>query len=73
MKLKPCPFCGSAAHIYLQSRLDCFNFYAAKCNMCGVEKLVAIPRYVMDAEEIEMRVANNWNMRAAEHVEESEE
>lgn len=56
-KLKPCPFCGSEAHIFqiqendkLQSRL-----WAVRCPVCGANQLAFSEKHC---------AVESWNKRA---------
>lgn len=61
VKLKPCPFCGGQAHIFVSQ-------YDGVCVMCSecyakTETLYDLPDFTAYVSSVE-RVVNRWNRRA---------
>ena len=62
--LKPCPFCGDAANMFVQ--LIEPHWWAAEIDCCGIYKHACSARIVSQGDTRQEAIDNavrNWNMR----------
>lgn len=67
-QLKPCPFCGGEAELYISPRenSDTTHMYKIICKNigdCGAEMVEAISFYQKDYFEAKQRLIRRWNRR----------